>query len=157
MWARRSGVTLAGDSVTVDASSYFSDPDGEVLTYAAASSDEAVTTVTAHGGTVTVGGVTRGTAIIIVTATDPQGAGENGGVWDSGRGGTVATSDNKEETTILPNVTERGHAHPDVCTLFSPTSKGEPHAASVQSQQSEIPPVVRGAVHHCADGCLRRR
>ena len=52
---------------------YFSEPDGEDLTYDAVSSDPATATVSVAGGTVTIGGVRAGTATITVTATDPGG------------------------------------------------------------------------------------
>ena len=62
-----------GDEGTVDASSHFTDPDGDALTYRAASSDPAVTAVDASGSEVTVRALARGTATIMVTASDPDG------------------------------------------------------------------------------------
>ncbi len=62
-----------GESVSVNASSYFSDPDGDALTYAASSSRTNVATASVSGRTVTVAGVAEGTATIRVTATDPGG------------------------------------------------------------------------------------
>ena len=58
---------------TVDASSYFSEPDGETLTYSATSSNTAAATVTVAGGTVAVTALAKGTANVMVTATDPGG------------------------------------------------------------------------------------
>ena len=58
---------------TVDASSYFSEPDGETLTYSATSSNTAAATVTVAGATVTVTALAKGTANVMVTATDPGG------------------------------------------------------------------------------------
>ena len=64
----------AGDDVSVgDVSPYFSDPDGDVLTYTAASSHTDLATVSVSGSTVTVTGVAEGSATITVTATDPGG------------------------------------------------------------------------------------
>lgn len=51
----------------------FTDPDGDTLTYTAASSDEDVATVRLRGTDLTIHGVKVGTATITVTATDPQG------------------------------------------------------------------------------------
>ena len=62
-----------GDSATVDVSGNFSDPDGDELTYMAASSDDAVATVSVSGAEVTVTGVAAGSATVTVTATDPGG------------------------------------------------------------------------------------
>ncbi len=58
-------------TVTVDVSPFFDDPDGETLSYTAASSNVGVATVTVDGGSLTVAGVAAGTATITVTATDP--------------------------------------------------------------------------------------
>lgn len=62
-----------GETVTVNVSSYFTDPDGDALTYTAASSDTRVATVTLAGSTLTVTAVTQGTATVTVTARDPDG------------------------------------------------------------------------------------
>ncbi|MDE2874324.1 MAG: Ig-like domain-containing protein [Gemmatimonadota bacterium] len=62
-----------GDTVTVDLSPYFDDPDGDPLAYAAASSSAGVATVTVSGSTVTVAAVAKGTTTVTVTASDPEG------------------------------------------------------------------------------------
>ena len=62
-----------GAEVTVNVASNFSDPDGDALTYSAATSDDAVATASVSGSTVAVTGVGAGTANITVTATDPGG------------------------------------------------------------------------------------
>ena len=61
-----------GASTTVTASSYFTDPDGDALTYSASSSKTSVATASVSGSTVTVTSVAAGTATITVTATDPD-------------------------------------------------------------------------------------
>ena len=63
----------AGESVTVNVASNFSDPDGNTLSYSAASSDEAVATASVSGSNVTVNGVSAGTATVTVAARDPAG------------------------------------------------------------------------------------
>ena len=63
-----------GDTVTIDASGFFSDPDGDALTYAAASSDAGVATASVDGSMVMVVAVAEGTATVTVTASDPDGA-----------------------------------------------------------------------------------
>ena len=60
-------------AVTVDVFPFFDDPDGEALSYAAASSNRGVATAAVAGATVTLTGVAVGTASITVTATDPGG------------------------------------------------------------------------------------
>ena len=62
-----------GDSAVVDVSGYFSDPDGEGLSYAAAFSDTVVATVSGRGGVFTVNARRKGVATVTVTATDPGG------------------------------------------------------------------------------------
>ena len=51
----------------------FSDPEGGTLTYTATSNDTAAATVSVSGSIFTITGVARGSAIITVTATDPEG------------------------------------------------------------------------------------
>ena len=62
----------AGQTVTIDASLYFSDPDGDVLTYDATTSSIAVAVASVSGSTLTIGGVGPGTATMTVTASDPD-------------------------------------------------------------------------------------
>ena len=64
----------AGESATVNVSSNFNDPDGDALTYSAATSDAGVATASVAGSNVTVAGVAAGSATVTVTARDPDGA-----------------------------------------------------------------------------------
>ena len=66
-------VRVGGNTLTLNVSSYFSDPDNDTLTYTAASSDTAITTVGVSNTVVSVTAVAAGTATITVTATDPTG------------------------------------------------------------------------------------
>ncbi len=61
------------ESRGVEVAPYFTDPDGETLSYSAETSDEAVATVAASGDSVVVSGVLQGRATITVTASDPGG------------------------------------------------------------------------------------
>jgi len=65
--------THAGEQATVIASGYFSDPDGDSLSYEAESSDTAAVTVSVSGDQVRVAGVAEGSATVTVTASDPGG------------------------------------------------------------------------------------
>ena len=59
--------------VTVEVAAFFTDPDGDDLEYAAASSDTTRVGVAVSGSTVTVRGVAAGAATMMVTARDPEG------------------------------------------------------------------------------------
>ena len=65
---------VGGSSETVNASSYFSDPNNDTLTYSVNSPSPSIATVSISGSTVTVTPVAVGTTgKIIVTARDPGG------------------------------------------------------------------------------------
>ena len=64
---------MAGDTTLLDASAYFSEPDGEALSYVVASSDSSRLTVSARGAVVTLVAVAKGTVAVTVTASDPGG------------------------------------------------------------------------------------
>ena len=60
-------------AVPVEVAAAFRDPDGDLLTYTAASSAPGVAAVSTAGSTVAVAPVGVGTAVVTVTATDPDG------------------------------------------------------------------------------------
>ncbi|WP_419859617.1 leishmanolysin-related zinc metalloendopeptidase [Candidatus Palauibacter sp.] len=62
-----------GQSATLDVSPFVTDPDGDALTYTAATSAAGVVSVTVSGSVLTLVGVTAGTASVTVTAADPDG------------------------------------------------------------------------------------
>ena len=64
---------VGGDAATVDVSQYFSDPDGDALTYGAASSDAGTVATSVSGSSVTLTPVAAGSARVTVTASDPAG------------------------------------------------------------------------------------
>ena len=61
------------DTLNVDVSRAFADPDGDALTYTVSSSAAQVVTASAAGAVVTLTALGEGTATIRVTATDPGG------------------------------------------------------------------------------------
>ena len=64
-------LTVGGTSGTINLVSYFSDPDGDTLTYAAGSSDTSIATVSTSTNSLTITAKAAGTATITVIATDP--------------------------------------------------------------------------------------
>lgn len=64
---------VAGESVRVELSARFRDPDGGPLAYAAESADSAVAAASVDGGAVNIAGRAPGVASVTVTATDPDG------------------------------------------------------------------------------------
>ena len=67
-------VTAGMSTDAMDVSGYFSDADGDTLTYTAMSSMPSYATVSVSGSMVTITGVAAGSATVTVTATDPAGA-----------------------------------------------------------------------------------
>lgn len=63
----------AGESAALDLSRYFSDPDGDTLTYLPTTSNADVVSVSTSGDTLTIIALARGTAVVTVTARDPGG------------------------------------------------------------------------------------
>ena len=78
-----------GDAAGVEAGEAFEDPEGDTLTYAAASSATGVATVSVSGTRVTITPVAAGTATIAVTATDA--------------GGSTASTTRAFTVTVLPS------------------------------------------------------
>ena len=63
---------IVGDSVTVDISDYFDEPDGQGLIYSA-TADSSVLSASLEGTVLTAVAMAKGTATVRLTATDPGG------------------------------------------------------------------------------------
>ena len=63
----------AGETVSLDLSPWFADPDGDPLTYTASSADDDIAPAEIAGGTLELSGLMRGRTTVTVTATDPGG------------------------------------------------------------------------------------
>ena len=61
-----------GDARTVDGAPYFSDPDGDELSFSAESSEDEAVTVKVSGSKVTLSAIAAGTATVTITAKDPD-------------------------------------------------------------------------------------
>ena len=64
---------LVDETVTVDVSAYFTDPDGDRLSYSATVSPATVASAEVVGSIVTIVGLAMGDAVVTVTARDPAG------------------------------------------------------------------------------------
>jgi len=62
-----------GDTATLEASGYFRDPDGDVLSFEARSSAGEVASAEVSGSTVRVVALAPGTSTVAITARDPEG------------------------------------------------------------------------------------
>ena len=91
-----------GDTVAVDVSTAFRDPDGDALTFTAVASDSSVVGVSVSESHVTMVGLSRGSAVVTVTARDPHGAeaGQSFEVTVPNRGPAVAEAIGPR--TVLP-------------------------------------------------------
>ncbi len=61
------------DTISLDATPFFTDPDGDALTYSATSTNASVVTASASGSVVSAVAVGAGSTTLTVTATDPDG------------------------------------------------------------------------------------
>ena len=101
-------LTVGSGAVSVNVAPYFTDPDGDALTYSAGSNRTAIVRARESGGTVTLTPVAAGTATVTVTARDPGGesATQSIAVTVRAGGGTGFTDD-----PLVPGVTAVKAAH----------------------------------------------
>ena len=93
-------VRVGATAATVDLSSYFSDPDGNPLTYSATSYSTSRATVSVSGSTLTITAVAAGSATITVRATDPSNASRSQSFYT-----TVLASNTVNRVGTIPNQT----------------------------------------------------
>ena len=88
-------LTVGSGAVSVNVAPYFTDPDGDALTYSASSNRTAIVRAGASGGTVTLTPVAAGTATVTVTARDSgrESATQSIAVTVRAGGGTGFTDD----------------------------------------------------------------
>ena len=108
-----------GDTAgTLDLSNYFSDPDGNPLTYSATSSSTSKATVSVSGSTLTITAVAAGWTTITVKATDPSNASRSRSFYAN-----VLASNTVNRVGTIPNQTvalsETVTATVDVSGYFS--------------------------------------
>ncbi|WP_423928119.1 Ig-like domain-containing protein [Candidatus Palauibacter sp.] len=140
---------LPGETVTVDVSTAFSDPDGDSLAFEATSSNLGVLGVSLADrvGEVTLEGVARGTATVSVTARDPDGAeaGQRFEVTVRNRNPVVVSD--LPPRTLLPGQTVTVDVagvfrDPDGDPLTFEASSSDTEVAAVSAIASEV--TVRG-------------
>ena len=90
-------LTEAGPAVGVSMEAWFSDPDDDELTYAAASGDAGVVTAAASGDTVWLAPGAAGTATVTVTASDPDGLSATQAIAVT----TAASADPPDDRAVL--------------------------------------------------------
>ena len=136
-------VVQVDSAAVVGLSSYFADPDGDVLTYGAASSDLGRATVAVAGDAVTVTGVAKGGATVTVTATDPEGltAEQSFEVTVPNRGpgvaGAIADVVVEVDSAVVVEVAG-GFADPDGDALVYAATSADPGRATVAVTGSAV-------------------
>ena len=98
------GTLTLGGSANVNLASYFSDPDGDTLTYTASSSNTNILTVSMSNTTATITGMSPGTATITFTATDPGGLSATRDITPTVSQYSTGFAD------VLPNITSEERA-----------------------------------------------
>ena len=86
-------LTVGGSAASVNVARYFTDADGDALTYTARSSRSGVVTAAVSGSSVTLTPVAAGAATVTVTARDPAGESASQTVAVTVRSSSTGTSD----------------------------------------------------------------
>ena len=129
-------VLTVGQSAPVNVAAYFSDPDGDQLSYAAATSAPNVAGVAVAGSTVTITGAGPGTATVTVTARDP------GGLTATQNAGVTVEQPNRAPAAVVstapPQTSNVGDTLAlDVAPFFSDPD-GDPLAFTAESSDTGV-------------------
>ena len=127
-----------GSETTVDASAYFTDPEGDELAFEATSADEAVATIAVSGNVVTISAVTVGTVTLTVNATDVTGR-----TAKQDFGATVLAKGHPIAVGVIPDLTVRtgGEATVNVSAYFT-DSDGDTLTYEVMSSDTGVAKVA---------------
>ena len=102
-------------STGIELTSHFSDPDGDTMTFTAASDQPNIATVSVQGSVLTIQGRSRGTTTVTVTATDPDRESEQTTFQVA-----VRNDPPSAQTTISLDLSHRGDtASVNLTTIFS--------------------------------------
>ena len=135
-------ITLRVDaSTTLVVSGYFSDADGDALSYEATSSDDDIATVSLADSTVTINGHAAGTATLTITATDPRGA-------SAMQEATVAVKTPPMPDSVPPthDMVVGNHVELDFSTFFTDEDGDELTYTAVTSDAAVATASVDGSV-----------
>ena len=136
-------VVEVDSTVVVDVAAYFMDPEGDSLTFTAISSSAAVAAATVSGSFVTVTGVAAGSAMVTVTARDPEGltAEQSFAVTVPNRApaaiGVIADRDVYVDSVVVVDVAEY-FADPDGDALEYSASASDTTRVAVTVAQSMV-------------------
>ena len=124
---------FTGETASVDASAHFRDPDGDPLTYAAASSGSDIAAVTVAGATLTIQAVAAGVATVTVTASDPDGA-----AAEQHFQVTVPNRGPEAVGTLPPRTLAVGEREPVVVSPYFRDPDGDSLAYTAVSSNAEV-------------------
>ncbi len=128
-----------GGTATITTTGFFTDPDGDDLAYSVSSSNTAVADASAEGAEVMITGVAGGSAVITITATDPEGLSAAHGV-------NVTVTEEETETNSPPvavgsipaHELEAGGTATITATGFFTDPDGDDLAYSVSSSNTAV-------------------